>query len=84
MGLHGLAAKDWVLMFRHAIKCHCEHEQRCIWVERWLTEVNIIAGGKGSVGRPWACHQQHANYVALLVPFWGKAVWSMEWEIPSH
>lgn len=40
--------------------------------------------GKGSMGRPWACHQQHANHVALLVPFWGKAGWPVEWEIPSH
>lgn len=39
---------------------------------------------KGSMGRPWACHQQHANHVALLVPFLGKAVWPMEWETPSY
>lgn len=41
-----------------------------------------VLGGQGSVSRPWACHQ--LDRVAPVVPFWRKAVWPMEWEIPPH
>lgn len=38
-------------------------------------------GSKGSVGRPWACHQ--LTTWPLIVHFQRKAAWPMKWGIPA-